>query len=96
MIGVISIYTIQTDYHFLASNSEPTLLCPAKPNINIDSWLAIARQENIVRLMGVNGYKPNCISRETCNINFIALKEVLYAEKLGFGIKISRVVSTFF
>ena len=38
-------------------------MCPAKPDINIDFWLATARQEKIVKLKGVNGYNPNHIAR---------------------------------
>ena len=30
-------------------------MCPAKPDINIECWLATARQENIARLVDQNG-----------------------------------------
>ena len=33
-------------------------LCPAKPDINIECWLATARQEKIARLLNVNRYNP--------------------------------------
>ena len=64
--GIISTKTLQTDDLFLASGSEPTINVSGKAGHKIDCWLAIARQENIVRLKGVNGYNPNRISRETC------------------------------
>ena len=32
-------------------------MCPAKPDINMDCWLAVTRQEKIVSLNGVKGHK---------------------------------------
>ena len=55
---------ILTDDLFLASDIEPTLYVSGEAGHNIDCWFAIAHQEKIVSLKGVNGYNPNRTARE--------------------------------
>ena len=43
---------------FERASASQIYLCPAEPDMNRECWLATARQEKIVRLLDVNGYKP--------------------------------------
>ena len=70
--GIISIYNLQTDDLFLASDSEPAIYVMSGFAGHIDSWLATARQEKIVSLKGLSGYNPSRNTRETCSDLFLA------------------------